>query len=166
MEKYKRNRCIAVGLVLAVAVLFVIGGKITDYFDEKQRKKAELDEWWRKEHLSSDQRIAENEKAAKDAQMRHAEEKAAAERQLIGRKNEIGKAACIAAWRAALREPETAVLESYSGSMNSDGYYYGEITGRGKNGFGGYVDGYWGCKAEWTGQAMKVVSFIDMFNMK
>lgn len=131
--------------LFVVLTLVGVYNAASGYFEERAAKKAEIDEYWRRERLTPEQRIAEN-KARADAAIRAAEAAKLARRQAEEKELEAtGRAMCLAWWEKSLRDPDSAKVEE-SGGVLSNGTYYGHITGRAKNGFGGYVRATWDCQ--------------------
>lgn len=150
----------SVGLVVAFIVIIVgiaAGGAISDYFAKRDQAKAATAEYWRRERLTPEQRLAEDAAKARAA-------KAAAEAaQAAAAENERkvvlanGQRACLAAWRLALNDPDSAQLDSFDGVVLSKSEFQGQIIGRAKNAFGGYVRASWWCHGVLTGADVRVL---------
>lgn len=149
--------------LFVMMILFVIYHTTSNYLAGRAAKKAALDEYWRREHLAPEQRIAED-KAKADAVRRAAEEEERTRRQAaevaqkaLKRAEEkdleaTGRAMCLAWWHKSLRDPDSAKIEEADGFLAND-TYYGQITGRARNGFGGYVRGTWDCRLVRVGKS-------------
>lgn len=161
-------------LILAALValaLFPVYHAANGYLDQRAAKKAAVEEFWRREHLAPEQRIAEDKakeeaarlaKANADEVSRLADElarktKARAERAEIEAR---GRAACLTWWRQSLNDPDSAKLVEADGAFN-DGVYYGRITGRAKNGFGAYITATWDCQLRVSNETILPVSLTQ-----
>lgn len=150
-------------LSIAAAFLVVLIGiaassAVSNYFERRDQSRAATAEYWRREHLTPEQRISEDAAKAKAA-------KAAAEAaQVAAAENERkvvlenGRRACLAAWHAVLNDPGSANLDSFEGVVLSNNEFQGEIIGRAKNVFGGYVRTNWWCHGVRTGTDVRVLT--------
>lgn len=159
--------------VFVMMSLFIIYHVASNYLAGRAAKKAALDEYWRREHLAPEQRIAED-KAKAEAVLRAAKEEewarlraeraekmarqqAEAAVQMARQLEEdkelkaTGRALCLAWWKKSLRDPDSAKVEEADGFLTNE-TYYGHITGRAKNGFGGYVRATWDCQLTRSGK--------------
>jgi hypothetical protein len=168
-------------LILAVLIaltLFPVYHAAKGYLDQRAAKKATLEEYWRREHLPPEQRIAEDkakEEAARRAKAdadeaariaevtaRLAEERAhnAAAREKTAKLEALGRAACLTWWRRALHDPDSAKLVEADGVFGDD-TYHGWITGRAKNGFGAYITATWDCHLRIANETIMPVSLTQ-----
>lgn len=147
-------------MLLIMTVIFGIAvvGAVSEYFEKRERVKAEAAEFWRRERMTPEQRVAENAvraKAAKEAAQAAQAAAAENEKQIV---LENGRRACLAGWMASLRDPDSAHVEHFEGTIIGPDEYLGQIFGRAKNGFGGYVRGEWLCRAMRSGPDVRVLS--------
>ena len=151
---------------LALAILAVVAIDAGyDYFAARAAKKAEVDAYWRRSHLTPEQRLAEDRIAAEASARteREAAERAAAEAQqqriaAIDAANRPFKAACKQALLSVLNDPDTARLERVEGSINPPGEFTGVIFGRARNAFGAMIYGEWLCEAHQNATTITVKS--------
>lgn len=152
-----RKSLVILGVLIALPVVLGGFGAASSYFENRERAKAETAEYWRREQLTPEQRLAEDAAKARAA-------KAAAEAaQAAAAENERkvvlanGQRACLAAWRLALNDPDSAQLDSFDGVVLSKSEFQGQIIGRAKNAFGGYVRASWWCHGVLTGADVRVL---------
>ena len=161
-------------LILAALValaLFPVYRAVDGYLDQRAAKKAAVAEFWRREHLPPEQRIAEDKAKEESARRAKAEaDESARLADLQARKAtamaksaaiaERGRAACLTWWRQALNDPDSAKIEEADGAFN-DGIYYGWISGRAKNGFGAYIMATWDCQLRVSDDAILPISLTQ-----
>jgi type II secretory pathway pseudopilin PulG len=154
----------SVGLIVAfIVIIFGIAaaGVVSNYFEKRDQAKAATAEYWRREKLTPEQRLAEDKAkaaAAKAAAQAASAAAAEAQRRAV---IENGRRACVAAWVAVLRDPDSAQVEGFEGVPLSATEFQGQIFGRAKNGFGGFVRGSWWCKALRSGDTVQVISITQ-----
>lgn len=142
-----------IGWIVMFCVALAIFGYVSRYIEDRNLKKAHTEEFFRRNAMTSEARIAEDSAKAKAAA-----EKITNDRNV--RITELGKQACLAYWMRSLKDPESAHLEGYEHSINSNGDYSAEIHSRSKNSFGGYVRNTFYCLAAPDGSSVKVTDFI------
>jgi hypothetical protein len=144
-----------VGWVFAVCAALVIFGIISRYFEERSFKKSQTEEFFRRQHMTSEQRIAEDQAREKAASEKIISEKVAAIRK-------AGELVCKAAWLDQLKDPYSAKIEGFDSSVDRESFiFYADITGRAKNSFGAYIPGNWVCSAYMQENGKMKVSHIS-----
>lgn len=142
---------------LAFCVLVALYGYFNRYLDDRALKKSQTEELARRQGLTPEQRIAEDQAKAAAA---------AAAARVEARKmmNENGKAACTAHWLSQLKDPYSAILERFEGGVDKehDDLFFAEISGRAKNSFGAYVPGTWVCSAGIEAGKIKITHFSQL----
>lgn len=155
-------RALAALLAILLAILaFAAISAVYGYFEKRDQAKAATAEYWRREKLTPEQRLAEDKAkaaAAKAAAQAASAAAAEAQRRAV---IENGRRACVAAWVAVLRDPDSAQVEGFEGVPLSATEFQGQIFGRAKNGFGGFVRGSWWCKAVRSGDTVRVISITQ-----
>lgn len=161
-------------LILAALValpLFAVYHALDGYLAQRAEKKAAVEEFWRRERLAPEVRIAEDKakeeaarlaKAEADESARLADEQA---RKAVARAERAkvearGRAACLTWWRQALNDPDSAKLIEADGAFD-DGIYYGWISGRAKNGFGAYIQATWDCQLRISNETVLPISLTQ-----
>lgn len=150
---------------LTIAAVFIMApiligawAAVSDYFEKREQEKAATAEYWRRERLTPEQRIAENAAKAKAAKAAAEAAQAAAAENERKAVLESGQRACLAAWRSVLNDPDSAHLDSFEGVVLSKSEFQGQIIGRAKNAFGGYVRASWWCHGVRTGADVRVLT--------
>jgi len=142
---------------LALCVLVALYGYINRHMDERAFKKSQTEELARRQAMTPEQRIAEDQSKA-DA--------AAATARASARKTmyEGGKIACTSHWKAQLKDPYSAILEGFEGGVDKDNddLFFAEISGRAKNSFGAYIPGTWVCSAAKEGGKIRITHFSQL----
>jgi len=137
-------------IIFALASIALLVGYVqySDWSEKRARKRAEVDEFMRREHLTSEQRVAEDnaKKAAEIEAKKMADEKARQEKNysiVAG-----GESVCEGAIKAMLRDPATAQITTDHWSIESEqeGIYWLTSIVRARNGFNGMTIGSWQCK--------------------
>jgi len=153
-------------LAALLTILLVIFGiaaisAISGYFEKREHAKAATAEFWRREKLTPEQRLAEDAARATAAKVAAQAASAAAAEAQRRAVVENGRRACVAAWIAALRDPDSAQVENFEGVVIGASEFQGQVFGRAKNGFGGFVRGSWWCKAARSGDTVQVISITQ-----
>lgn len=131
-------------------VLLVVFDVVQERIEDRNRKKKQVEEFFRREHMSSEERVAEDAKNLENA-------KIAAKNAALTAVKSVGKTACLAAWRSSLHDPDAGVLTDYSDSTELTDYY-AMISGRAKNAFNAYRHGSWTCHVEFVGGKIDKIS--------
>lgn len=170
-----KQRLLAICGALA---LFPVYHVANIYLDQRAAKKAEIEEFWRREHMAPEQRIAESKakeetarraKADADeaarvadvaAQFSAARERADADKAEKAKFEAQGRSACLAWWRQTLNDPDSAKLTNADWVFN-DGAYHGWINGRAKNSFGAYIMATWDCQLRISNETVLPISFTQ-----
>ena len=141
-----------IGFVFAVVMVSMAAYVfIGDKLEEKDRRvKARL-EAERRAALTVEQRQAEDEKKAAARRLKVLEGAIPGARQR-----------CISIWTGSLRDPDSAKIESLEGGMVGDEEYVLLISGRAKNGFGGYTRSSWLCRMRWDGKVMQYEGMSEL----
>jgi len=129
---------------------------VSDWTDRREMRRAESAELRRREAMTSEQRVAEDQaKATREAiaQQQAAADRAAAEKPRIEASALI---VCSEVVRNTLRDPDSARLQTKFFYRADDGQYRLHLEGRAKNGFGGYSGGEWLCDGSWNGSRFTV----------
>lgn len=130
----------------------------SDWAEKRALKKAEVDEFFRRRNLSSEQRIAEDKasaalKAREESIRKHQEAIKAKEEQL-----KPFRGACLIALKSSLNDPSSFSFTQDYGDIDETGMYVGYIDGRARNGFGALIAGTWKCTVSAAGPNVVVNS--------
>jgi len=130
-----------IGWIFGIIIAIAIFGRVSAYLEDRAFKKAQTEEYFRRQNMTPESRLAEDAAKAKAAADKVIEEKRL-------QAYNLGKAACLNKWRASLNDPDSAVIIEFEGQADPDGEFWGWIAGRAKNGFGAYVPTRWSCHVQ------------------
>lgn len=156
-----KNALKGVALIFTAITAIASVSAISDYIDRKNAKAAEVKEFFRREALTPQQRIAEDRQREAKALAEANAAKAVAERSSLEAMRSAGSLACKAFLMQSLNDPFSAEIDPPHGSIGTDYSYSGVLEGRAKNAFGAYVKASWYCKAVRSGNAYNVVELTQ-----
>lgn len=148
-----RKTMFVIGGIILFLLALAIFGSVSRYLDERAFKKAQTDEYFRRQAMTPEARIAEDSARAK----------AQADRQAAETKKRIydlGVVTCLAKWKSGMKDPDSAVVVEFSGSVDDNGNFDAWIAGRGKNSFGAIVPRRTACQITHTNG----VSSVELFD--
>jgi hypothetical protein len=125
--------------IVAIFVAIALFGIASRYIEKRDIKKAQTEEFFRRNAMTPEARIAEDAARAKA----EAEKIAAANKKRI---YDLGMAACLAKWKSGLKDPDSGLVVELQGSVDDNGDFYAWIAGRAKNSFGAVVPRRTSCK--------------------
>lgn len=144
------------GLVIAAIIAIAAVGAIRHYFEQRDQKQAETAEFFRRNAMTPEQRIAEDrarkQAAAEQAKTAAAEAKAA-DRAALEKRAYV---ACMNAIAPQLRDPGSADFKVALSYPEEGGLQHVVLSGRAKNGFGGFAFVEWHCTGTWNGSEFRV----------
>lgn len=147
-------------IILSVVIMACYGlySAYDDWSTKKAEKKAEIDNYFRRSRLTSEQRLAEDRQ--KQQQDAIKAEQAAREARIADRvaKESNGRTSCLTLISTTLRDPSSADINLTGSYQDDDGLHMILFKGRAKNGFGGYSFAEWHCKGRWNGSTFIVTS--------
>lgn len=109
-----------------------IYGAISRYLDAREQKKAMTAEYFRRNALTPEARIAEDKARAAAAEKQKEESQKA-------RIKQLGEITCLAEWKRSLKDPDSGIVTEFTGYVDGFGAFHGLIVGRAKNSFGAVV---------------------------
>ena len=132
----------------------------SQHAEKRAAKLATIAEMERRNSLTPEQRIAEDQAKAKKAAAEDARRKYKEERRAQEEEEKPFRGACLVYLKASLNDPGSFQHSETFGSRIDSNNYDIWIDGRAKNGFGALIAGRWHCKVGKHGENM-IVSKIE-----
>lgn len=151
------------GLVTLGFIAFIGIAGYNAYYQHAEKRSAKLAaiaEMERRNSLTPEQRIAEDQAKARKAASEEARRKFNEERLAKEEAEKPFRGACLVYLKASLNDPGSFQHSETTGSRIDANNYDIWIDGRAKNGFGALIAGRWHCKVSKYGDSM-VVSKIQ-----
>lgn len=130
---------------------------IETYIEQRAVTKARTEEFFRRQAMTPEQRIAEDQQKIQAQAMASETLRQQAEDQ----KRRKIKYACTEILKKSAHDPSSVEIEG-AVTYPVDGLYVVSITGRARNGFGALRLGQWECKIAVNGDKISLVSFSEL----
>lgn len=160
-ERWRTRKILIIG-AFSFFIAYAVFNAYSEWADKRAAKKAEVEEFFRRESLTSEQRIAEDTfKAARTAE-EAAAKKQESERIARNERERTSAYACRQALIGTLHDPSSFTFTESYGAADESGIYHSYIEGRAKNAFGALINGKWKCEIAESGPNLIINSVTQI----